>query len=115
MRWDRLFGDLESQLAAQERLELDSEVAERTRVERSKVTLTDRLAGSTGALVGAHLLGGRRLEGARRRGVGVVRARGALAPDPRRDRRRRLPVRAGPAAAQHGERTAADPGLRAAR
>ncbi|GAA1254348.1 hypothetical protein GCM10009633_27960 [Janibacter melonis] len=63
MRWDRLFDDLESQLAAQERLELDSEVAERTRVERSKVTLTDRLVGSTGAVVGAHLLGGRRLEG----------------------------------------------------
>lgn len=63
MRWDRLFDDLETQLAAQERLELDSEVAERTRVERSKVLLADRLVGSLGGVVSAHLMGGRRVEG----------------------------------------------------
>lgn len=48
MRWDRLFDDLEAQLAAQTRLELDAEVAERTRTERSKITLGERVAGAVG-------------------------------------------------------------------
>lgn len=64
MRWDRLFDDLEAQLAAQERLELDAEVSERTRLERAKVGLPERLAGAVGEHVAVHLAGGRRVEGA---------------------------------------------------
>lgn len=63
MRWDRLFDDLETQLAAQERLELDAEVSERTRLERAKVSLSERLAGAVGTTVSAQLAGGRRVEG----------------------------------------------------
>lgn len=58
MRWDRLFDDLEAQLAAQGRLELDAEVAERTRTERSKVTLGERVAGSVGSPLVVRLRGG---------------------------------------------------------
>jgi hypothetical protein len=48
MRWEGLFADLEGRLAAEERRELDDEVAERTRRERALVTLADRLAASVG-------------------------------------------------------------------
>ena len=41
MRWDRLFDDLEGQLAAQHLLEGDAEVADRTRRERALLTLHD--------------------------------------------------------------------------
>lgn len=58
MRWDRLFDDLEAQLAAQARLELDAEVAERTRTERSKITLGARLAGALGCSLVVRLRGG---------------------------------------------------------
>lgn len=58
MRWDRLFDDLEAQLAAQTRLELDAEVAERTRTERSKITLGERVAGAVGASLVVRLRGG---------------------------------------------------------
>lgn len=51
MRWDRLFADLEGQLAAGERRELDDEVAERTRRERALVTLDARLAEALGTPV----------------------------------------------------------------
>ncbi len=37
--WEGLFADLEGQLAAEQRRELDDEVAERTRRERALVTL----------------------------------------------------------------------------
>ncbi len=63
MRWDRLFADLEGQLAAGERRELDDEVAERTRRERALVPLADRLAQLLGSTVALGLLGGRRVEG----------------------------------------------------
>ncbi|WP_338537785.1 hypothetical protein N5P18_11865 [Janibacter terrae] len=58
MRWDRLFDDLEAQLAAQARLELDAEVAERTRTERARVTLGERFAGAVGAPLVVRLRGG---------------------------------------------------------
>lgn len=58
VRWDRLFDDLEAQLAAQTRLELDAEVAERTRTERSKVTLGERISGAVGAHLVIRLRGG---------------------------------------------------------
>lgn len=58
MRWDRLFDDLEAQLAAQTRLELDAEVAERTRTERSKVGLGERIIGALGTPLVVHVRGG---------------------------------------------------------
>lgn len=58
MRWDLLFDDLEAQLAARARLELDAEVAERTRIERSRVTLGERLLGARGSLIHLRLRGG---------------------------------------------------------
>lgn len=58
MRWDRLFDDLEAQVAARTRLELDAEVAERTRLERARITLGERLVGALGADVVLRLRGG---------------------------------------------------------
>ena len=63
MRWEALFADLEGQLAADERRELDDEVAERTRRERALVPLEARLAASVGSAVRLGLVDGRRLEG----------------------------------------------------
>jgi len=63
MRWEGLFADLEGQLAAEQRRELDDEVAERTRRERALVTLGSRLAAGIGARVGIGLVGGHRVEG----------------------------------------------------
>ena len=51
MRWDRLFDDLEGQLAAQHLLERDAEVADRTRRERAQLTLHDRLLAGLGQRV----------------------------------------------------------------
>ncbi|WP_374927755.1 hypothetical protein [Kytococcus sedentarius] len=47
-RWDDLFADLEGQLAAHRRAELEDEVAERVRIERSRIDLADRLAAHLG-------------------------------------------------------------------
>ncbi|HIZ98579.1 MAG TPA: hypothetical protein H9805_08370 [Candidatus Janibacter merdipullorum] len=58
MRWERLFDDLEAQVAARTRLELDAEVAERTRMERARITLGERLVGATGAALTLRLRGG---------------------------------------------------------
>lgn len=58
VRWDRLFDDLEGQLAAQTRLELDAEVAERTRAERARVTLGERIHGTRDGDVAVRLRGG---------------------------------------------------------
>lgn len=58
MRWDRLFADLELQLAAQERLELDAEVADRTRAERARVTMSERLVGAVDSRLAVRLAGG---------------------------------------------------------
>lgn len=48
MRWERLFEDLEAQLAEEEAGELWAEVADRTRWETSQVGLAHRLRGSLG-------------------------------------------------------------------
>jgi hypothetical protein len=63
VRWEGLFADLEGQLAAGERRELDSEVAERTRRERALVDLGARLGASSGAALVVQQAGGRRVEG----------------------------------------------------
>lgn len=63
VRWEGLFADLKGQLAAEERRELDSEVAERTRRERALVDLTSRLAAAVGSRVGLVLAGGDAVEG----------------------------------------------------
>lgn len=51
MRWDRLFDDLEAQLAAQETAEREGQIADRTRAERASVGLTERLLAHRGRLV----------------------------------------------------------------
>lgn len=63
MRWDALFADLEAQLAASERLDLDAEIGERARVDAAAVELADRLRGSLGLRIGVHLGSGTVYEG----------------------------------------------------
>jgi hypothetical protein len=63
MRWDALFADLEAQLAAGGRLNLDAEIAERSRTEASGVELADRLRGSLGLRIGVHVSSGSVFEG----------------------------------------------------
>lgn len=63
MRWDALFADLETQMAAIERLDLDAEVTERTRAEAAAVELADRLRGSLGLLIVVQLASGSTVEG----------------------------------------------------
>ena len=63
MRWDALFDDLETQLAASERLDLDAEIADRTRTEAAAVELADRLRGSLGLLIVVQLASGSMFEG----------------------------------------------------
>lgn len=63
MRWERLFADLEGQLEAEARLDLDAEVAERTRRERAAVELLTRLAGHRGRTIRLMLRTGGAVEG----------------------------------------------------
>lgn len=51
MRWQELFADLEAQLLAEQRRELQAEVADRTRCEQAEVTVLDRVARSLGDVV----------------------------------------------------------------
>lgn len=50
MRWESLFDDLEAQLRRDEAQNLASEVAERARAERARITLAQRLLAQEGAL-----------------------------------------------------------------
>ena len=52
MRWERLFDDLETQLAADEAHERDAEIADRTRRERALIDLHARLLANVGATLG---------------------------------------------------------------
>ncbi|WP_460464325.1 hypothetical protein [Arthrobacter pigmenti] len=51
MRWAALFEDLEAQYASSDALTLESEVAERARMDQSALTLTERLRGQMGAVL----------------------------------------------------------------
>jgi hypothetical protein len=64
MRWDRLFEDLEAQLALEDARELGSEVADRTRRERALLDLHTRLLANVGATNVGIRLPGRLLTGA---------------------------------------------------
>jgi len=57
MRWERLFADLSAELDASTAAELESELAERVRSERSKLRLVDRLRGSVDLRLDVHVLG----------------------------------------------------------
>jgi len=63
VRWDRLFEDLEAQLEAERRLDLELEVADRTRRDRATRGLQDRLVDLLGCDVDARVAGGARASG----------------------------------------------------
>jgi len=63
VRWERLFDDLQGQLDAAQAAEVAAEVGERTRIERSRITLADRLAAAQGATLAVHLRGGGQARG----------------------------------------------------
>jgi hypothetical protein len=58
MRWDRLFDDLQSQMDAEGQRELDLEVSDRTRRERARVGLHERLIAHRGLRVELRLAAG---------------------------------------------------------
>ncbi|UZN01878.1 hypothetical protein [Cellulomonas sp. S1-8] len=62
-RWEQLFSDLEAQLAAGRADEARWDVAELTRAERARVTLTDRLRGAIGTRLRVVTAHGEPLEG----------------------------------------------------
>jgi hypothetical protein len=64
MRWDALFDDMEAQLSASDRLQLESEITERSRTDVAGVELEDRLRGSLGLRVVVHLRPGPVFSGA---------------------------------------------------
>lgn len=63
MRWEALFRDLEAQAQAQEDEHWRQEVAERSRGERSSVSLAARVAAARGAQISAVLRDGSRVRG----------------------------------------------------
>lgn len=48
MRWDALFSDLEAQVSAQQAQQLEAEVAEALELERSRMSLADRMRAGVG-------------------------------------------------------------------
>lgn len=87
MRWELLFEDLAARLAAEESLDREAEVAERTRRERAQVGLLQRLAAArSGAPISAHVAGLGRVQarvldvGADWVLLGTSAERGALVP-----------------------------------
>lgn len=63
MRWEDLFRDLESQLAAAEHAQLDDELADRARREAALLRLVDRARAATGHPVALHVRGAGTLAG----------------------------------------------------
>lgn len=57
MRWKDLFDDLEAQVEAAERAELDAEVRDRLRIEAGRIGMADRLRAATGGTVTVTVLG----------------------------------------------------------
>lgn len=67
MRWERLFDDLEAQLAATDRDEHAAEISDRTRSEVARVQLFDRLREALGAQLELSIEGAGVLSGVLRR------------------------------------------------
>jgi hypothetical protein len=63
MRWAELFRDLEAQAEAAAAAEFSGEVADRTRLERGRIRVVDRLRAGAGRLVAVVVLGGGTLRG----------------------------------------------------
>ncbi|MBA2773061.1 MAG: hypothetical protein H0U36_03335 [Nocardioidaceae bacterium] len=63
MRWHDLFADLEGQVQAWERAELEAEISDRTRAETAQVRLVNRLRHRVGETVRLTVLGGGPIEG----------------------------------------------------
>src|SRR3954467_3700263 len=63
VRWDELFADLEAQAEALRAAERDTEVAELTRLETSRLSLASRLGPAAGTAVRIRCLGGTMLSG----------------------------------------------------
>lgn len=63
MRWDSLFNDMESQFAEADRLSLEAEISERTRIEMVNIELADRLRAALGCRLDVHLLCGESIRG----------------------------------------------------
>lgn len=61
MRWESLFDDMEASFAAASEAELESEIAEAVRLERSALRFADRLRASRGTEVQLRVTGGRRV------------------------------------------------------
>lgn len=62
-RWESLFDDLEAAFESEQRLDLDAEVAERTRRERAQIPFMGRLAGALHAPVTLDLISGHPVRG----------------------------------------------------
>jgi hypothetical protein len=62
MRWERLFADLEAQLAQGQWRDTEAEAAEMTRGEHAGITLADRIRGALGATLQIQLTEGERLQ-----------------------------------------------------